>query len=57
MRKKTTTKRKTTAKKKYKTPAGFKLVRKDGKRLNTRYVGKMRGEEGLYVYAVQARKR
>ena len=39
MRKKTTTK-KTTAKKGYKTPAGFKLVRKKGKRLNTRYVGR-----------------
>ena len=56
MRKKTTTK-KTTTKKKYKTPTGFKLVRKKGKIMNTRYIGKMRGEEGLYVYAVQARKR
>lgn len=56
MKKKTTTK-KTTAKKNYKIPAGFKLVRKKGKRMNTRYVGKKRGEEGLYIYAVQARKR
>ena len=53
--KKTT--KKTTTKKKNCIPKGFKIVRKKGKKLNTRYVGKMRGEEGLYVYAVQARKR
>ena len=55
MRKKTTTK-KTTAKK-YKTPAGFKLVRKKGKRINTRYSGKYNDEKGVYIYVLKGKKR
>ena len=56
MRKKTTTKRKTTAKKGYKTPAGFKLVRKRGKSSNTRYRGKMPGSRpGIYIYEIKDR--
>ena len=55
MRKKTTTK-KTTAKKGYKTPAGFKLVRKKGKRINTRYSGRYGDEKGVYIYVLKGRK-
>ena len=57
MRKKTTTKRKTTAKKNYKTPAGFKLVRKDGfgKSRNTRYVGRYKRLRNAYIYIIKDR--
>ena len=59
MRKKTTTKRKTTAKKKNKTPAIFKLVRKAGfgKSKNTRYAGKYKGTKykKAYIYVLKDR--
>ena len=56
MRKKTITKRKTIAKKNYKTPAGFKLVKKKGKRINTRYSGRYNDEKGVYIYVLKGRK-
>ena len=58
MRKKTTTK-KITAKKKYKTPAIFKLVKKAGfgKSKNTRYAGKYKGTKykNAYIYVLKDR--
>ena len=56
MKKKTTTK-KTTAKKGCKTPAGFKLVRKDGfgKSINTRYVGRYKRLRNAYIYIIKDR--
>lgn len=54
MRKKNT--KKTTAKKKRIIPVGFKLVRKVGKSKNTRYIGKKKGETGIYIYALEFRK-
>ena len=55
MRKKTTTK-KTTAKK-YKTPAGFRLVRKAGfgQSRNTRYVGRYKRLKNAYIYIIKDR--
>lgn len=55
MRKKTATK-KTKAKKKSCLPRGYKAVRKKGKNFNTRYLRKMIGEKGVYLYEVQPRK-
>ena len=56
MKKKTTTK-KTTAKKKYKIPRGFKLTRKDGfgKSRNTRYVGRYKRLRNAYIYIIKDR--
>lgn len=50
-------KKTSTAKKKRLIPVGFKLVRKVGKNKNTRYIGKKRGEKGVYIYALEYRKR
>lgn len=56
MRKKTATKRKTTAKKKNCIPKGYKIVRKRGKSSNTRYRGKMPGSRpGIYIYEIKDR--
>ena len=49
-------KKKSTTKKKSLIPIGFKLVRKVGKSKNTRYIGKKRGEKGVYIYALEFRK-
>ena len=58
MRKKTTTK-KTTTKEKYKTPRGFKLVRKTGlgPSRNTRYLGKYKSSKykNAYIYILKDR--
>ena len=50
------TKKKSTTKKKRAIPAGFKLVKKVGKSKNTRYIGKKKGETGVYIYALEFRK-
>lgn len=56
MRKKTATK-KQQQRKKYNTPRGFKLVRKDGagKSRNTRYVGRYKRLKNAYIYILKDR--
>lgn len=48
--------KKSITKKKRLIPVGFKLVRKVGKSKNTRYIGKKKGEIGVYIYALEFRK-